>query len=96
MEVDSRAFHLFITDANGVYEDGKVASKKRVLVLSHFLKGEAHEFYIRDSDFQATLIVGGCGNSSLRYLTIASLSISARSNARDGSSRITNLSATTL
>jgi len=29
-------------------EDGKVSSKKKVFILSHFLKGKAHEFYIRE------------------------------------------------
>jgi hypothetical protein len=46
--VDSRAFHRFITEGTAYVKDGRVASRKRVFVLSHYLKGKAHEFYIRE------------------------------------------------
>lgn len=46
--VDSRAFHRFITEGTAYVQDGRVQSKKKVFVLSHFLKGKAHEFYIRE------------------------------------------------
>jgi len=46
--VDLRAFHRFITEGTAYVEDGKVSSKKKVFILSHFLKGKAHEFYIRE------------------------------------------------
>ncbi|KAG1831525.1 hypothetical protein EV424DRAFT_1342894 [Suillus variegatus] len=46
--VDSRAFHRFITEGTAYVNDGNVRSKKKVFVLSHFLKGRAHEFYIRE------------------------------------------------
>ncbi|KAG1784934.1 uncharacterized protein HD556DRAFT_1461102 [Suillus plorans] len=46
--VDSRAFHRFITEGTAYVKDGKVKAKKRAFVLSHYLKGKAHEFYIRE------------------------------------------------
>ncbi|KAG2099239.1 uncharacterized protein F5147DRAFT_777355 [Suillus discolor] len=46
--VDSLAFHRFITEGMAYVKDGRVKSKKRVFVLSHYLKGKAHEFYIRE------------------------------------------------
>ncbi|KAG1874102.1 hypothetical protein C8R48DRAFT_769477 [Suillus tomentosus] len=46
--VDSCAFHRFITEGTAYVKDGWVKSKKRVFVLSHYLKGKAHEFYIRE------------------------------------------------
>jgi hypothetical protein len=46
--VDSRAFHRFITEGTAYVEDGRVSSRKKVFILSHFLKGKAHEFYIRE------------------------------------------------
>ncbi|KAG2129601.1 hypothetical protein DEU56DRAFT_915095 [Suillus clintonianus] len=46
--IDSRAYHRFITEGTVYVEDGKVKSEKKVFVLAHFLKGKAHEFYIRE------------------------------------------------
>ncbi|KAJ8586904.1 hypothetical protein M405DRAFT_864199 [Rhizopogon salebrosus TDB-379] len=46
--VNSRAFHRFITEGTAYVEDGRVSLRKKVFILSHFLKGKAHEFYIRE------------------------------------------------
>ncbi|KAG0693469.1 hypothetical protein DFH29DRAFT_964018, partial [Suillus ampliporus] len=45
--VDSRAFHRFLTEGTTYVEDGNVPRKRRVFVLSHYLKGKAHDFYVR-------------------------------------------------
>ncbi|KAG1785780.1 uncharacterized protein HD556DRAFT_1456311 [Suillus plorans] len=55
--VDSRAFHRFITEGTAYVKDGHVKSKKRAFVLSHFLKGKAHEFYIREEVQAAAEII---------------------------------------
>jgi hypothetical protein len=44
--VDSCAFHRFITEGTAYVKDGRVKHKKRAFMLSHYLKGKAHEFYI--------------------------------------------------
>ena len=44
--VDSKAFHRFITEGTAYVEDGRVPSKKRAFILSHYLTGGAHEFYV--------------------------------------------------
>ncbi|KAG2335788.1 hypothetical protein BDR05DRAFT_897749, partial [Suillus weaverae] len=41
-------FHRFITEGMAYVKDGQVETRKKVFVLSHFLKGKAHEFYIRE------------------------------------------------
>jgi len=46
--VDSKAFHRFITEGTAYVKDGEVPSKKQVFILSHYLKGKAHEFYVRE------------------------------------------------
>ncbi|KAJ8580213.1 hypothetical protein M405DRAFT_684737, partial [Rhizopogon salebrosus TDB-379] len=46
--VDSRAFHRFITEGTAYVKDGHVERKKQVFVLSHYLTGRAHEYYIRE------------------------------------------------
>jgi len=46
--VDSKAFHRFITEGTAYVKDGQVPSKKRAFILSHYLTGKAHEFYIRE------------------------------------------------
>ncbi|KIJ60873.1 hypothetical protein HYDPIDRAFT_46246, partial [Hydnomerulius pinastri MD-312] len=46
--VDSRAFHRFVTEGTAYVEAGEVKSRNQVFILSHFLKGKAHEFYIRE------------------------------------------------
>jgi len=46
--VDSKAFHHFITEGTAYVKDGKVPSKKRAFILAHYLKGKAHEFYVRE------------------------------------------------
>jgi len=46
--VDSKAFHRFITEGTAYVKDGKVPSKKRAFILAHYLKGKAHEFYMRE------------------------------------------------
>jgi len=46
--VDSKAFHCFITEGTTYVKDGQVPSKKRAFILSHYLTGKAHEFYIRE------------------------------------------------
>jgi len=44
--VDSKAFHWFITEGTAYVKDGEVPSKKQAFILSHYLKGRAHEFYV--------------------------------------------------
>ncbi|KAG2337930.1 hypothetical protein BDR05DRAFT_894516, partial [Suillus weaverae] len=44
---DSRAFHRFITEGTAYLEDRNVERERRVFTLSRFLKGKAHEFYLR-------------------------------------------------
>ncbi|KAG1792611.1 uncharacterized protein HD556DRAFT_1239104, partial [Suillus plorans] len=52
---DSRVFHRFITEGTAYLEDGNVSRKCRVFTLSRFLKGKAHEFYLRQvSDSPST------------------------------------------
>ena len=46
--VDSKAFHCFITEGTAYVKDGEVPSKKQAFILSHYLKGKAHEFYVRE------------------------------------------------
>ncbi|KAF8833995.1 hypothetical protein BDN67DRAFT_985644 [Paxillus ammoniavirescens] len=43
---DSRAFHQFVTEGTAYVEAGQVKSWEQVFILSHYLKGRAHEFYI--------------------------------------------------
>ncbi|KAG2152977.1 uncharacterized protein EDB93DRAFT_1102748 [Suillus bovinus] len=45
--VDLRAFHRFITEGTAYVEDGNVPRKRQVFILSHYLQGKAHEFYLR-------------------------------------------------
>ncbi|KAG0694020.1 hypothetical protein DFH29DRAFT_961852 [Suillus ampliporus] len=45
--VDSHAFHRFITKGTAYVEDGNVPRNRQVFVLSHYLKGKAHDFYVR-------------------------------------------------
>ena len=45
--VDSKAFHRFITAGTAYVKDGRVPHKKRPFILSHYLTGKAHEFYVR-------------------------------------------------
>ncbi|KAG2157806.1 uncharacterized protein EDB93DRAFT_1101114 [Suillus bovinus] len=45
--VDLRAFHRFVTEGTTYVEDGSVPRKRQVFVLSHYLKGKAHDFYLR-------------------------------------------------
>ncbi|KAG1788018.1 uncharacterized protein HD556DRAFT_1245814, partial [Suillus plorans] len=45
--VDPRAFHRFITEGTAYVEDGNVPRGRRVFVLSYYLKGKAHDFYVR-------------------------------------------------
>ncbi|KAG1800246.1 uncharacterized protein HD556DRAFT_1305033 [Suillus plorans] len=47
-EVDSRAFHRFITEGTAYVKDGCVKHKARVFTLSRYLTGKVHEFYIRE------------------------------------------------
>jgi len=46
--VDSKAFHQFIMEGTAYVKDGEVPSKKQAFILSHYLKGRAHEFYVRE------------------------------------------------
>jgi len=46
--VDSKAFHRFITEGTAYVKDGQVPSKKWAFILSHYLTGKAHEFYVRE------------------------------------------------
>ena len=46
--VDSKAFHHFIMEGTAYVKDGEVLSKKQVFILSHYLTGKAHEFYVRE------------------------------------------------
>jgi hypothetical protein len=45
---DSRAYHRFLTEGATYVEVGRVESEKQVFVLSHYLTGKAHGFYIRE------------------------------------------------
>ena len=45
---DSRAYHRFLTEGAAYMKSGQVKSHKQVFVLSHYLMGKAHEFYIRE------------------------------------------------
>ena len=44
--INSKAFHHFIMEGTAYVKDGEVPSKKQVFILSHYLTGKAHEFYI--------------------------------------------------
>ncbi|KIM69226.1 hypothetical protein SCLCIDRAFT_19845 [Scleroderma citrinum Foug A] len=44
--VDSKAFHRFITVGMAYVKDGCVPHKKHPFILSHYLMGKAHEFYL--------------------------------------------------
>ena len=46
--VDSKAFHRFITEGTAYVKDREVPSKKQAFILSHYLKGRAHEFYVQE------------------------------------------------
>ena len=45
--LDSRAYHQFLAEGAAYIEAGQVDPGKQVFVLSHYLTGKAHEFYIR-------------------------------------------------
>ncbi|KIJ10527.1 hypothetical protein PAXINDRAFT_157582 [Paxillus involutus ATCC 200175] len=45
---DSRAFHCFVTEGTAYVEAGQVKDWEQVFILSHYLKGRAHEFYVRE------------------------------------------------
>lgn len=46
--VDSKVFHRFIMEGTAYVKDGEVPSKKQVFILSHYLTGKAHEFYVQE------------------------------------------------
>ena len=46
--VDPQLFHRFITEGTAYVRDGQVPRNKCVFILSHYLTGRAHEFYIRE------------------------------------------------
>ena len=46
--VDSKVFHRFIMEGTAYVKDGEVPSKKQVFILSHYLTGKAHEFYVHE------------------------------------------------
>ena len=41
-----RAYHRFLTEGAAYVKLGQVKPHKQVFVLSHYLMGKAHEFYI--------------------------------------------------
>ncbi|KAF8834832.1 hypothetical protein BDN67DRAFT_985036 [Paxillus ammoniavirescens] len=43
---DSRVFHRFMTEGMAYIEASQVKSWEHVFILSHYLEGRAHEFYI--------------------------------------------------
>ncbi|KAF8833859.1 hypothetical protein BDN67DRAFT_916116, partial [Paxillus ammoniavirescens] len=43
-----RAFHRFVTEGTAYIEARRVKSWEQFFILSHYLKGRAHEFYIRE------------------------------------------------
>jgi hypothetical protein len=45
---DSRVFHRFITEGTAFIEAGGVKDREQVFILSHYLSGKAHEFYVRE------------------------------------------------
>ena len=46
--VNSCAFHRFVTEGTAFVESGGVKPKEQVFILSHYLSGKAHEFYVRE------------------------------------------------
>ena len=42
---DSRAYHRFVTEGSDYVRTGNVAKKRRVFVLSYYLKGKAYDYY---------------------------------------------------
>ncbi|RDB29688.1 Retrovirus-related Pol polyprotein from transposon opus [Hypsizygus marmoreus] len=42
---DGRAFHRFVTEGTDYVQMGRVSRKRRVFVLSYYLKGRAYDFY---------------------------------------------------
>ncbi|KAF8835370.1 hypothetical protein BDN67DRAFT_913130, partial [Paxillus ammoniavirescens] len=44
----STAFHRFMTEGTVYIEDRQVAEKKKVFILSHYLKVKLYEFYTRE------------------------------------------------
>ena len=46
--VDLKAFHRFIMEGTAYVKDGRVPSRKQAFILSHYLTGKAHEFYVRE------------------------------------------------
>ena len=45
---NSRAFHRFVTEDTAFVEAGGVRTKEQVFILSHYLSGKAHEFYVHE------------------------------------------------
>ena len=45
---DHQMIHWFITEGTAYVKDGNIPSKKQVFILSHYLTGREHEFYIRE------------------------------------------------
>ena len=45
---DSCALHRFVTEGTAFVEAGGVKAKEQVFILSHYLGGKAHEFYVRE------------------------------------------------
>ncbi|KIM51718.1 hypothetical protein SCLCIDRAFT_1166396 [Scleroderma citrinum Foug A] len=46
--INSKAFHCFITEGTAYVKDREVPSKKQAFILSHYLTGKAHEFYVHE------------------------------------------------
>ena len=44
--VDFCTFHRFVTEGTALIESGGVKSKEQVFILSHYLSGKVHEFYV--------------------------------------------------
>lgn len=44
--VNSKVFHHFITEGTMYVKDREVPSKKQAFILSHYLTGKTHEFYV--------------------------------------------------
>ncbi|KIN98996.1 hypothetical protein M404DRAFT_30799 [Pisolithus tinctorius Marx 270] len=45
---DVHAFQRFVTEGAAYVTDGRVEPKKCAFILSHYLTGKAHEFYVRE------------------------------------------------
>ncbi|KAF9034842.1 hypothetical protein BJ165DRAFT_1356096, partial [Panaeolus papilionaceus] len=50
---DTQKFHRFGTEMLMYFKDAKISSKRQAYVMSHYLRGEAYEYYIREVSYNS-------------------------------------------